>query len=736
MGGIVTPTDDQVRRLGTRDANRWSRDSGVTEMIDYLRDYQTSPGRLTSLHLEKIKQEYLKCQASFEYAARNYFWIVNKQSGKEMLFRLWDSQELILESLYELRDKGLPQKLIICKSRQLGCSTLLDALMLWKTVFFRNQNAIIVSHNPGHAGQVLFSGIVLYILDRLPWWLKPMETSREIFDGVYFANKNKDQKEDNPGNESRIFVQAANQKTGVGQGVRITAAHISEIADYQQEKAREIIEGDLGNAIVDEPGTIAVIESTGKIAESYFHRLWKKCVEGGEDALWHPRFFPWFFDKSHFIPPVDGWAPQQEEIDIKAQVLDKWLQCDNADCAQMREGRYQGHSLVDSKCPTCAVGRLRPKELTDGQLRWWERRRSNVEDDEASLKTLMEEQALTPEDAFQTPGRSAFPMETTAFATKCTRDPLIHGFMDDAGIFHGADSESFSCINGWCDENHRWGQSNVTIWEFPQAKARYAVGADVGAGLGDNKDYSVAVVIKMGVRSDRVVARLRTNTMTPNAFATPVVFLAQMYNNALLAIEANKHDACSSAAENEREYDNLYQQRAISHGASGSRKFHWYSTPKTKPNLFTNFVQWLRDRCIEITSENCVSEMKSFVREGNSESMGAPSGQHDDEVMATMIGLYCGHEDDWMETSGHNRTPQVADNAGKQYNWVVTCSACEFSWGADSPKDWSRCPVCQSLRFSARKRDIGDPCLPHPADYESNEDDEPTPNTEKSLDAL
>ncbi len=108
---------------------RWRRDPGVDELVRYFdhekKKYQY--GALTTKDLRVIADEADKCRKDFEYAARNYFWIVSKYK-QDILFKLWPSQELILDKLHSLKAKGRAQKLQILKARQLGCSTLVEAM--------------------------------------------------------------------------------------------------------------------------------------------------------------------------------------------------------------------------------------------------------------------------------------------------------------------------------------------------------------------------------------------------------------------------------------------------------------------------------------------------------------------------------------------------------------------------------------------------------------------------------
>ena len=111
--------------------SRWKRDPGVEELTEHFDQerYLSDPGAVTIADSRQLAAEIDRCQDSFEYAARNYFKIINKER-KDQFLVLNEGQELLLEKIYRLRDRGKPQKLQIIKARQLGCSTLVEALTL------------------------------------------------------------------------------------------------------------------------------------------------------------------------------------------------------------------------------------------------------------------------------------------------------------------------------------------------------------------------------------------------------------------------------------------------------------------------------------------------------------------------------------------------------------------------------------------------------------------------------
>ncbi len=176
------------------------RDTGISELIKHFDQYEDAykldPTCIPHKEQLVLAEEIQKCHDSFEYAARNYFWIINKKRIDQLLV-LNEGQELIYEKIKQLRAKNLPQKLMIIKARQLGCSTLIEGLIAWKSMFFPSTNAMVVSNVGAHATYLF--GLMTHILDQLPWWMRPMTSSRQEEDGLVFKNPDQAQRRNNPG---------------------------------------------------------------------------------------------------------------------------------------------------------------------------------------------------------------------------------------------------------------------------------------------------------------------------------------------------------------------------------------------------------------------------------------------------------------------------------------------------------------------------------------------------------
>lgn len=678
------------------------RDEGIKELIEYF-DAPERYGRwdlLTDREIAIIELEAQKCNAHFSYAARNYFMMVDKRRV-ERIFEFWESQFLILDRLQQLQDQGRPGKILVVKARQLGASLLLEMLIAWKSMFFRNTNAAVVSYDPDHSAY-LFS-LMQYVYDRMPWWLKPMCSSREFKNGLVFENPDYEDRRRNPGLNSRISVQSANKMSGVGQGMKINAFHGSEIGDWAN--AAEVIDGDLVNALVEDVDTIAALESTAKGSGTYFHRLWLRNVELGDSAEWHPIFLPWFFEKTRVLAPPKGWRPNTEEIQMQQQVEMEWLRCTNPACLQYHERIFRQRDRTGGQCPTCSAGFLAAYQLTPGQMFWREVKRKNADRDEISAKLLKQEMATTSTDAFQSGGYTLFPESCQNFVQKTVREPRYRGHFDIKDRFHALDPYTLRCIIPQCGIDHIADPREVWVWELPDPSSDYVIGADVAEGLGGpDADYSVAVVLKIGKNGapDREVAKYRSNRVNPIDFAYMLKSLGKFYNTAMISVELNKYDTAASTLRFTLQYPNLYRWKSLDSINILTNKYGWVTNQVTKPRLYQTFIRYLKAEMVIVRSKNCSEEMKTFQKEEmGSRSAEAALGAYDDELMATMIALYCAHEAEYDDNLGY--TPFQKRVTLENAPWIMKCGSCSEQWGQETPTERMNCPRCNSIMISGNK---------------------------------
>lgn len=710
---------------------RWRRDPGIRELIEYFNQekFLEIPKEIRFRELRKrdralIEDQAEKCRADFAYATRNFFWIVDEKK-QDIPFRLLESQELLLEKAKTLHDRGRPQKLLIVKARRLGCSTLIEGMIAWKTMFFYNTNGLVVSNAKWHAAELF--GIMLHIYNHLPWWLQPRTSSLKIEDGLHFENPDRTLVAVDPGLNSHVWVQHAGQESGVGQGVRLSCAHCSEFTDWSPQAFKDIIFGDMVYALSEnDPETFAVLESTARGAGTPSEKLWVTMQElleshGLDYVEWLPVFLGWFFEREHFLSPEGGWKPHTKEVAMREKVERDWVECDNPVCTMLKERKFRDEDRTGRICKQCGIGTYHPLILKDGQLLWWERHRINYErQGEEGLKALLAEQPTTAEEAFQITGVQVFPMDTQNFVNMTVCDPLYAGHLDERGDYHAvapdpperelAEDEHHPCLLAGCNEDHRWDlERPLKIWELPEPDARYSIGVDVAEGLGGEHDFSVAWINKVGenMSQDFHVATFRSNTTDCWSFALMLNILGRWYNEAQMAVEYNTYQTVGDVLLNTCQYPNLFRWKHYdaANPMHSSTKLHWITQSNTKPKLWSTAVHWLRQQIWVIRDREFAVEMKRFQKEfDDSKRAEAEEGWKDDVLMASMIALYTVHDVEYSEKYNW-KGPTKKDTVASSQDHRMKCMrlTCGHEWFSANPEAEFDCPKCHCRVLTGKR---------------------------------
>ncbi len=180
----------------------------------------------------------------------------------------------------------------------------------------------------------------------------------------------------------------------------------------------------------------------------------------------------------------------------------------------------------------------------------------------------------------------------------------------------------------------------INIYEYPKTEQLYIIAADT-AGEGDDK--FAAQVIE--VNSAKQVARLY-QTYDEDLFAKQLFCLGELYNKALIVVEAN----FSSYPNKELErlnYSNIYMRKRLDTITQKPVLSYGFITDKfTRPLIIANGIRLLRKSVSGINDKDTLNEMLNFIKneQGRIE---AAKGVHDDLVMALLIALYV--REDYIE---------------------------------------------------------------------------------------
>jgi hypothetical protein len=258
-------------------------------------------------------------------------------------------------------------------------------------------------------------------------------------------------------------------------------------------------------------------------------------------------------------------------------------------------------------------------EITDDQLRW--RRWKKSEPGFVKNPLLFnQEYPLTDHEAFIASGNTVFNTKAIDAMIDLAKPPIFKGNVD---------------INGQVSDDSN---GFLWIWKFPERGKTYVLFGDPAEGLGKG-DYSAGVV--MLYDTGEVVATWYGH-IDPDQFGRQMVGLGRYYREALLGIEVENHGHTALVAARDSGYDNLYRRVTYDEQTEQeTQKIGWSTNLVTKPIMIGELKAVIRQRQIDIPDERILLELMAYEeKEPTSDStthrrLGAPSGEHDDLVMAT-----------------------------------------------------------------------------------------------------
>jgi hypothetical protein len=198
--------------------------------------------------------------------------IIDKD-GNQVRFRMNWAQQKYLTTFEDRWNQGKPVRTIVLKARQLGISTLTEAIIFLLCLHIRNQRSVVIGNDIDNA-QHLLSMTANY------WDTYPFAR----FHDQKYGSRNELAWKDM--NSSIKVATAANAKAGRGKTIR--ALHASEVAFW--ENAKTTMSG-LTQAIPTRPETYINLESTAHGVGGYFYDQWHAAEAGDTDYI--PIFFPW-----------------------------------------------------------------------------------------------------------------------------------------------------------------------------------------------------------------------------------------------------------------------------------------------------------------------------------------------------------------------------------------------------------------------------------------------------------
>ncbi|MBQ8264176.1 MAG: hypothetical protein IJY96_05300 [Oscillospiraceae bacterium] len=359
----------------------------------------------------------------------NFLRIRDKRSNVVPL-HLNPAQEELYEIIREEHRAGRPVRIVLLKGRQMGFSTLIEALFFADSATTANANTLIMAHDEDSTGNLFEMNKLFY--DELPEVIKPMRRASNARE-LIFGNPTRDplEKSMRPGLRSRIRCVTAGSK-GAGRGFTFRNVHGSEVAFWPKFKETHVA---VMQTVPDDVDTCVIYETTAN-GLNEFKDFWDDAVAGrnGFRAV----FMAWYKEPGYrrAVEPGTEWTDYEKEMMER-------------------------------------IG------LDEEQMSW--RRwciKTNCAGDEAMFR---QEYPTTPEEAFLTTGRPFFDNERINLLLASAPEP------EHIGFFEYEEAPDGKPLNPRWVEDRRNGF--IRLWETPQRGVPYVVGGDTA---GEGSDFFTA----------------------------------------------------------------------------------------------------------------------------------------------------------------------------------------------------------------------------------------------------
>lgn len=196
-------------------------------------------------------------------------------------------------------------------------------------------------------------------------------------------------------------------------------------------------------------------------------------------------------------------------------------------------------------------------------------------------------------------------------------------------------------------------KSDLDVYYSPEPGHTYVAIADVARGAG--LDYSVCSIIDITDLPYKLVAKYRSNTISPMLYPNVIYDIATKYNKAYTLIEVNDIGGqVADILQQELEYENLimsaHRGRAgqVAGQGFGHGTLYGVRTSKQVKRIGCSALKdILENGKLIIEDFDTIVELSSFISKGISYQ--AEEGQHDDLVMTLVLFAWLARQDYFKE---------------------------------------------------------------------------------------
>ena len=554
-------------------------DIEVVDTKEFIKQYQEEVKKIDKIEVNATPAaKPLRLPTCWSYIQK--FIKIRSKNARLIPFIPNAPQKRLYDTIRDIKNKKKPVRIIILKARQMGFSTMTGAILFYHTIWRRYVNTAVVAHTSDAASKLFNMYKLMY--DELPDNIKPMvqrSNAREmVFDGSHGETK---------GLHSSIRIYSADTQ-GLGRGQTLNYVHLSEVAFWSDNALEENFLG-LMQAVPDDPNTMVIIESTAN-GYNQFQQMWQDAVDGKSGFI--PIFFPWFEDNQYKRPVADRKLFAESLTDD--------------------EKRY-----------------MRKYKLSYEQMNW--RRWCIATNCNGSEEKFKQEYPSNPDEAFLMSGTPYFNSTKVKLQMDYLNSLLPEDYIEDTGLFEIEYQNTL--IHRFFWHHTDTVDASITIYKKPEKNVPYVIGADTS---GDGSDYFVAYVVDN--RNGEMVAKYRKQVGEKD-FTHQIYCLAFYYNKALVSIEAN-FSTFPNMELQRLGYGHLYIREVFDdYSKLNVKRFGFRTQANNRMTILANIQALVSEAPKLIKDTDLLHEMMVFALIDR--KVQAPSGEHDDCIMAWAITQFC-----------------------------------------------------------------------------------------------
>lgn len=357
------------------------------------------------------------------------------------------------------------------------------------------------------------------------------------------------------------------------------------------------------------------------------------------------RFYNWETTANGFNHFYDMWCDAKKAVSQRAIFISWWANEFYRKSRDTQEYQvywgHRGRPSAEERDWIRQVKLLYGVEIDSEQMAWYRWMRGEKVTDDTNL---MQEFPPTEEHAFVATGSKFFTGQNLSDAYKrVLTEPAPNFYRFQFGA-EFTDTKLVPCVEK---------VAQLRVWEEPQRKAFYVVGADPAYGVSDTSDRYAVQVYRCYSNRIEQVAEFCAVDISTYAFAWVIVYLAGAYEPSILNCEVNGPGEAVL-----REIDTLKKSAGRSHSRAHSATMrdvvakiqqyyfrrldaiggmpsamHTLTSERTKEVMMNLYKDYFERGIMMLHSRRLLDEMKSIVREEGRAPAASGTGK-DDRVMS------------------------------------------------------------------------------------------------------